>query len=108
MPDKIQLSCSCSQYLHGTGKPPKKKIICKNCKGIKLPFTPIGGTVRVFSTPYVLDTTATKKSFGTVRFLSAYERQRPTILCRENDPYNFLRQSRLLYRVNKFNRNKKK
>ncbi|XP_031623046.1 uncharacterized protein LOC116340139 isoform X2 [Contarinia nasturtii] len=96
MPDKVHFLCSCSQYVHGSGKPTKKKITCKQCKGIKLPFTPIGGTVRVFSTPYVLDAAVTRNCFGTVRFPPTCENQRPTILCRENDPYNFLRQSRLL------------
>ncbi|XP_055307571.1 uncharacterized protein LOC129571745 isoform X2 [Sitodiplosis mosellana] len=97
MPDKIHFLCSCPDYLRGTAKP-TKKTTCKQCKGIKLPFAPIGGTVRMLSTPYVLDSAVTRNCFGTVRLPSAlsYERQRPRLLCRENDPYNFLRQSRLL------------
>lgn len=100
MPDKVHFLCSCPEYLHGTGKPTKKKTTCKQCKGIKLPFAPIGGTVRMISTPYVLDATTARNCVGTVRLPSttstSFTRQRPTILCGEHDPYDFLRQSRLL------------
>lgn len=101
MPDKIHFLCSCPEYLRGTAKT-SRKTTCKYCKGLKIPFTPIGGTVRMFSTPYVLDAAATRNCFGTVRFPStlSHERQRPRTLCTENDPYNFLRQSRLVCMVN--------
>lgn len=102
MPDKMHFLCSCPDYLHGTGKQTKRKTACKHCKGIKLPFTAIGGTVRMFSTtPYILDSAVTRNCFATVRLPSTLscEHQRPTVLCRENDPYNFLRQSRLLCTV---------
>lgn len=97
MPDKIQLLCSCADYLCGSGKPAKKKTVCKQCKGIKLPFAPIGGTVRIFPTPYILDATTRKNYFKTVRLPStSYEHQK------NHDPYNFLRQSRLLCTVKPF------
>lgn len=108
MPDKVQFLCSCPDYLNGTnGKLTKKKTNCKQCKGIKLPFAPIGGTVRMFSTPYVFDPVVTKRRncVGTVRLPSsssslppsAIAHRRPTILCGDHDPYDFLRQSRLMY-----------
>lgn len=100
MPDKVHFLCSCPEYLHGTGKPTKKKTTCKQCKGVKLPFAPIGGTVRMVSSPYVLDATTARNCVGTVRLpassSSSFTRQRPTILCGDHDPYDFLRQSRLL------------
>lgn len=102
MPDQIQFLCSCAEYLCGSKKPTKKKSICKQCKGIKLPFAPIGGTVRLFSNTYVLDTAARKKYFKTVRLPSTnFEHHKNTVLCGDNDPYNFLRQSRLLPTVKK-------
>lgn len=98
MPDKIHFLCSCPDYLHGTGKPTKKKTTCKQCKGIKLPFAPIGGTVRMIASPYVFDPSIARNCVGTVRLPSHLDhRQRPTILCGDHDPYDFLRQSRLLY-----------
>lgn len=113
MPDKVQFLCSCPDYLNGTsGKLTKKKTNCKQCKGIKLPFAPFGGTVRMFSTPYVFDPAVTKRRncVGTVRLPSssaatpsamaatiAATHRRPTILCGDHDPYDFLRQSRLMY-----------
>lgn len=99
MPDKVHFLCSCPEYIHGTGKPTKKKTTCKQCKGVKLPFAPIGGTVRMLSTPYIFDATISRNCVGTVRLpsTSAYGRQRPTILCGDHDPYDYLRQSRLLY-----------
>lgn len=116
MPDKVQFLCSCSDYLNGTsGKLTKKKTNCKQCKGIKLPFAPIGGTLRMFSTPYVFDPAVTRRRncVGTVRLPSstsattttaaaafATAHRRPTILCGDHDPYDFLRQSRLLYSGN--------
>lgn len=113
MPDKVQFLCSCSDYLNGTsGKLTKKKTNCKQCKGIKLPFAPIGGTLRMFSTPYVFDPVVTRRRncVGTVRLPSsssaaataafATAHRRPTILCGDHDPYDFLRQSRLLYSGN--------
>lgn len=101
MPDKIQLLCSCPEYMHGNEKKTKKKTTCKKCKGIKLPLLAIGGTVRMFSPPCVLDAAFTRNCYGTVRVptSSYYDRQRSTILCREYDPYDCLRQSRLLYTV---------
>lgn len=100
MPDKIQFLCSCAEYLCGSGKPTKKKSICKQCKGIKLPFAPIGGTVRLFPTSYVLDAATKKNYFQTVRLPSnSFENQRQTVLCRDHDPYDFLRQPRLLCTV---------
>lgn len=100
MPDKIHYLCNCPDYLHGTGKQTKKKkkATCKHCKGARLPFTPIGGTVRIHSTPYV----TLRNYFGTVRLpprSTSYEHQSSTILCREIDPYNLLRQSRLKVKV---------
>lgn len=113
MPDKVQFLCSCSDYLNGTsGKLTKKKTNCKQCKGIKLPFAPIGGTLRMFSTPYVFDPVVTRRRncVGTVRLPSSSSKattaafatahRRPTILCGDHDPYDFLRQSRLLYSGN--------
>lgn len=98
MPDKIHFLCSCPDYLHGTGKPTKKKTTCKQCKGIKLPLAPIGGTVRMIASPYVFDPSIARNCVGTVRLPSHLDhRQRPTILCGDHDPYDFLRQSRLLY-----------
>lgn len=106
MPDKINVLCACPEYLNGTGKPTKKKTTCKQCKGIKLPFAPVGGTVRIFPTSpmsYVFDAALARNCFGTVRLppssVSPFERQRPTVLYKDNDPYNFLRQSRLLCTV---------
>lgn len=94
MPDKVHILCSCPDYLHGTSKI-KKKTTCKQCKGIKLPFVPIGGTVRMVPTPYVFDAVP-RNCVGTVRLpSSSFTRHRPTILCGEHDPYDFLRQSRL-------------
>lgn len=104
MPDKVHFLCSCPDYLHGTGKPTKKKTTCKQCKGIKLPFAPIGGTVRMIATPYCLDPAIMRNCVGTVRLSSSGGggvpfgiRQRPTILCGDHDPYDMLRQSRLMY-----------
>lgn len=104
MPDKINFLCSCPEYLHGTGKLTKKKTTCKQCKGIKVPFAPMGGTVRMFPTSHHLDPLLARNCFGTVRIpsTSSFEHQRPTILCKETDPYNFLRQSRLLSTVGRF------
>lgn len=114
MPDKVQFLCSCPDYLNGTsGKLTKKKTNCKQCKGIKLPFAPFGGTVRMFSTPYVFDPVVTKRRncVGTVRLPSSSPsatgvatHRRPTILCGDHDPYDFLRQSRLMYSANEQNR----
>lgn len=103
MPDKLQFFlCSCPEYFHGTGKAIKKKATCRKCKGIRLPLKPIGGTVRVLSPPCLSEAAVTRNCFATVRLpaKSVFDRQRPTILCEEYDPYNFLRQSRLLYAVN--------
>lgn len=109
MPDKINLLCACPEYLNGTGKPTKKKTTCKQCKGVKLPFTPVGGTMRMFPTSppaYAFDPSnvaLARNCFGTVRLpqtTSQFEHKRPTILYKDNDPYNFLRQSRLLCMVN--------
>lgn len=101
MPDKVHFLCSCPDYLHGTGKPTKKKTTCKQCKGIKLPFAPIGGTVRMIATPYAFDPAIVRNCVGTVRLSSNAQpfgfRQRPTILCGDHDPYDVLRQSRLMY-----------
>lgn len=101
MPDKRQLLCSCPEYFHGSEKSHKKKTTCKKCKGIRVPLKPIGGTVRVLSTPCHPETAIYRNFFATVRLPSKsdFERQRPTILCEEYDPYNFLRYSRLLYTV---------
>lgn len=110
MPDKVHFLCSCPEYIHGTGKPTKKKTTCKQCKGVKLPFAPIGGTMRMLSTPYIFDGNVARNCVGTVRLpsTSAYGRQRPTILCGDHDPYDFLRQSRLLYRDRTINLNDSK
>lgn len=101
MPDKQQFLCSCPEYFHGTGKAIKKKTTCKKCRGIRVPFKPIGGTVRVLSPPCLPEAAVSRNFFATVRLPSKtiFERQRPTILCEEYDPYNFLRHSRLLYTV---------
>lgn len=54
----------------------------------------------MIATPYVLDPAIARNCVGTVRLPNASpfgHRQRPTILCGDHDPYDFLRQSRLLY-----------
>lgn len=103
MPDKIQFLCSCPEYLSGTTKCAKKKITCKKCKGIKLPLVPIGGTVRMLPPPihnphnmqrYSAATVRLASSSNSSRYLSS---RRPTILNGDRDPYDFLRQSRLIY-----------
>lgn len=101
MPDKLQLLCACPDYFHGTGKPTKRKTTCKQCKRIRLPFKPVGGTLRMLSPPCAMNATVARNCFATVRLppTSSFDYQRPTILYGEYDPYNFLRQSRLLYTV---------
>lgn len=66
----------------------------------------------MFSTPYVFDPVVTRRRncVGTVRLPSSSSKattaafatahRRPTILCGDHDPYDFLRQSRLLYSGN--------
>lgn len=97
MPDKVRFLCSCPGYLNGTTKYSKKKTTCKQCKGIKLPMVPIGGTVRMVTTPYALDVPSNRNGAATVRIPSNVSHNRPSILCGDHDPYDYIRQSRLLY-----------
>lgn len=103
MPDKIQFLCSCPEYLSGTTKCSKKKSTCKKCKGIKLPLVPIGGTVRMLPPPIHNPINVQRYCSATVRLPSSSNgsrytsNRRPTILSGDRDPYDFLRQSRLLY-----------
>lgn len=115
MPDKIPFLCSCPDYLNGTKKYSKKTSTCKQCKGSRIAFTPIGGTVRMISSPFNLfdsskasaAATVRRNCVGTVRLPSTSassssafaQKNRPTILLLngETDPYDFIRQSRLLY-----------
>lgn len=103
MPDKIQFLCSCHDYLSGTAKYSKKKSTCKRCKGIKLPLVPIGGTVRMLPPPMLNPVGVQRFCAATVRLPSSAHgsryanSRRPTILSGDRDPYDFLRQSRLLY-----------
>lgn len=87
--------CSCPDYLNGTKKDTKKAApaICKKCRGSRLSFRPIGGTVRIHSSTPMIQ--ASRGSAGTVRLPSAYQ-QRPSILSAESDPYDMMRRSRLV------------
>lgn len=90
--------CSCPEYLNGTKRELKKASICKKCKGSRLPLAPIGGTMRIHSSPGQIQHIITRQSAGTLRLPSSSlsKKSRPSILDSKNDPYDLMRRSRLV------------
>lgn len=91
--------CSCPEYLNGTKRELKKASICKKCKGSRLPLAPIGGTMRIHSSPGQLQQIISRQSAGTLRLpstSSSSKKARPSILDSKNDPYDLMRRSRLI------------
>lgn len=99
MPELAVVLCSCREYLTGTKRDIKKPSICKKCKGSRLPITPVGGTMRIHSSQCIVQTN-NRNSVGTVRLPSTFSaqsnKQRPSILTADNDPYDVMRRSRLM------------
>lgn len=105
VPELAVVLCSCREYLTGTKRDIKKATVCKKCKGSRLPITPIGGTMRIHSTPCIVPANH-RSSAGTMRLpssttfatttSSSSTKQRPSILGNDNDPYDVMRRSRLI------------
>lgn len=95
-PDVAVVLCSCPEYLNGTKRDARKASVCKKCRGSRLPLAPIGGTVRLRPTSAPIHQNI-RPCAGTVRIIpTSMQKQRPTILDLQNDPYDLMRRSRLI------------